>query len=82
MSAVPVDGDGDQSEDGHVDAERLGEGTELAHKCGQVPALQQGGVELERNAEDGDDDVGRRQVGDVEVGDGVHGRGDGDHADD
>ena len=70
---LPVDGDGDQGEDADVDAERLGEGTELAHELRQVPALQQRGVELEGDAEHGDDDVGEGQVGDVEVGDGAHG---------
>lgn len=82
ISLSPVQGDHDEREDADVDAEGLGEGAELAHELGQVPALEERGVELERDAEDGDDHVGRGEVGDVEVGDGVHGAGAGDHHDD
>ena len=45
----------------------LHEGAELAHEEGEVPLLEEGGLELEGDAEDGDDAVGQRQVPDVDV---------------
>ena len=68
----PVERDGDQREDADVDAQGLGEGAELAHELGELPPLEQRRVELERDAEDGDDDVGGGQVRDVEVGHVLH----------
>ena len=50
----------------------LQEGTQFAHERGQIPSLEERGLELEGDAEDGDDDVGHGQVADVEVDHGVH----------
>lgn len=50
----------------------LQEGTQFAHEGGQVPALEEGRLELERDAEDRDDDVGHGQVSDVQVDHRVH----------
>lgn len=79
---IPVQGDGDQGEDADVDAKGLREGAEPAHEGRQVPPLQEGRVKLEGDAEDGDDDVRRGQVRDVEVDDVAHGAGARHHADD
>ena len=56
----------------HADAEcgeELGGG---AHEVGQVPALQQRRLELERDREHADDDVGHGQVADEVVHCGPH----------
>ncbi len=44
---IPVHRDCDQGEYADVYAERLCEGTELAHELGQIPTLEESGVELE-----------------------------------
>ena len=64
---VPVKGDGDQSEYADIDAEDLNRRAKLTHKLGQIPSLQQRGVKLERNCEEGDGHVGEGQVGDVVI---------------
>ena len=50
----------------------LYEGTKLAEESWQVPSVQESRLELERDAEDRDDDVGQCQVADVQVDDRVH----------
>ena len=45
--SIPVQGDCDQGEDAHVDAQDLHEGAELAHELRQIPALKQGRIELQ-----------------------------------
>ena len=50
----------------------LDEWTELAHEEGQVPLLEERRLELEGDAEDGDDAVRQRQVADVDVDHGAH----------
>ena len=41
--------------------------TDLAHKGRQCPPLEEDGLELERDGEHSDDDVGKGEVGDVHV---------------
>ena len=48
--SIPVQGDCDQGEDAHVDAQDLHEGAELAHELRKVPALKQSRVELSKKA--------------------------------
>ena len=43
--------------------------TERAEEIWQGPFLQEGGLELERDDQQTDDDVGQGEVGDEEVGD-------------
>ena len=45
----------------------LKEGTEGAHEVREVPPLKKSRLELERDGEQPDDDVGQGQVGDKEV---------------
>ncbi len=78
---VPVEGDGDQGEDADVHAQDLDERTELAHEGRQVPPLEQGCVELERDGEHRDRDVGEGQVRDVHVGHRPHPPRHGNHVD-
>ncbi len=47
VDCIPVHRDCDQSEYADVHAERLCERAELAHELGQVPTLEESGVELE-----------------------------------
>jgi len=70
--AVSVDGDHDQRADAHVHRNVADERRDRAQRLRQVPALQQRRLELERDAEDADDHVGAAEVGDKEVGDGLH----------
>ena len=46
--------------------------TERTEEIWQRPLLQEGGLELERDDQQPDDDVRQGQVGDEEVGDGLH----------
>ena len=52
--------------------QRLHERTELTHELWQLPPLDEGGSELEGDAEEGEDDVGEGEVGDIEVCDCLH----------
>ena len=79
---LPIEWDDDEREDADIETERLGEGAKLAHELGQIPPLEECGVELEGDAEDGDDHVGHGQVGDVQVGHALHRAGEGDDEDD
>lgn len=45
---MAIDGDGRQSENRNVDTQCLDEGAEAAHKPWQIPTLQQGSLELQR----------------------------------
>ena len=47
VNCIPVHRDSDQGEYADVYAERLCEGAELAHELGQIPTLEESGVELE-----------------------------------
>ena len=47
----------------------------LAHERRQIPPLVEGGVELKRHREQRDRDVSKSQVGDEEVGHGLHASG-------
>lgn len=50
----------------------LDEWAKLAEECRKVPSVKQGCLELERYAEDSDDDVSQGKVADVQVDDRVH----------
>lgn len=69
---VAIYGDGCECEDGDVHAEHLNEWTEGAHEARQIPALQDGRLELKRNGEEPDDDVRHGQIADEEVRHRVH----------
>ena len=56
----------------YIYRERLHEGTELTHDLRKVPSLHQSCSELEGNAEDSEDHIRECQVGNVEVGHGLH----------
>lgn len=79
---VPIHRDGRQREDRHVHADQLHERAERAHKLGQIPALEQGRLELERDGEHANGDVGQRQIGDEHVRDRLHLLGGEDDPDD
>ena len=69
---VAVDGDQGESDDADVDRELLDERCRGTEEVGQVPTLQQGRLELERDAEDSEGNVGHGEVPDEEVRHGLH----------
>ena len=79
---VAILSDGDEREDGRVHGHVLEEGAERTHDVRQVPPLQQRRLEVERDVEHPDDEVGQCEVRDEEVGDGAHPPAPHDHVDD